>query len=280
MHVIHTRIKRQIFKPLFLNFPFLDNFPIPSRVYARKQVQAFEDTLVRAVRDPSCQLPPSDDKPTLISSMEHALSSGAWTERQFRDNLKIVFIAGHENVQQLLNSLFYILGKRQDVQRRVREEILALDLLPAAAASTPGPYLTATIYEALRLFPPIPQLINRKVSTTAILGDSIVIPKDTYVGWTAFGAQRDTATWGVTAGAFEPERWGGGMEDVQRNYRRAVSKGSFVAFHGGNRACLGQAFALVEVRVVVTCLVRRCRWELDTAWEEKLSQQDCWLREI
>lgn len=49
----------------------------------------------------------------LIDLLDDALDSGRITDQQYRDNLKITFITGHENVQLLLNSLFWELGRNQ-----------------------------------------------------------------------------------------------------------------------------------------------------------------------
>ena len=49
----------------------------------------------------------------LADLLDNALDSGQITQQQYRDNLKITFITGHENVQLLLNSLLWELGKNQ-----------------------------------------------------------------------------------------------------------------------------------------------------------------------
>lgn len=44
------------------------------------------------------------------------------------------------------------------------------------------PHLTSVIYESLRLFPPIGQLINRRATRDTFLGgDEVLIPEGTYV---------------------------------------------------------------------------------------------------
>src|SRR5690606_23683281 len=70
------------------------------------------------------------------------------------------------------------------------------------------PYLNAVLYETLRLYPPIPQLFNRKTTSDTLLGSEIYIPANTYIGWTAFGAHRCPVSWGEDANEFRPERWG------------------------------------------------------------------------
>src|SRR5579862_3990715 len=82
------------------------------------------------------------------------------------------------------------------------------------------PYLTATIYELLRIYPPVSQLINRVTTRPVQLGGKIYIPERTWVGWNAYGVQMDPQVWGPTVDQFIPERWGTSPDEIQAKYRR------------------------------------------------------------
>jgi len=80
-------------------------------------MKEFEDLLYDLVRNrPRKNLKtkanPSEDD-LVIHMMERALEEGTITDEQFRANLKIVFLTAHENVQQLLSSTFWELGRNQ-----------------------------------------------------------------------------------------------------------------------------------------------------------------------
>ncbi|EKG15133.1 Cytochrome P450, partial [Macrophomina phaseolina MS6] len=163
-------VKREIFKPLFLNFPFLDRFPIASRQRARHLVDEFATQLCNTVLESHQHA--HDEEMTNASAgcrLVQAYRRGLLTERQFRHNVSIVLIAGHENPQLLLQSLLFLLGKRPDMQTRVREEVAA-GKGGGPAAILNMPYLTAVVYETLRLYPPISQLINRRTTAPCTLG--------------------------------------------------------------------------------------------------------------
>jgi cytochrome P450 len=192
-----------------------------------------------------------------------ARASGLWTQKQFRDNLNVLFVASQENPQIALISTMYLLARHPKVQEKLFGEISSsgdgdLETLP---------YLTATIYESLRLYPPISQLINRLTTQPAALvarsGEQIVIPPGTYVGYHAYCTNRDPDVWGCDADEFKPERWGSTVADIQGLYRRVRAKGGFVTFHGGRRACLGEKFAMLELRVAISGLVRCLVLSLD-----------------
>lgn len=110
LHLQQLAVKKEIFKPLFLNFPILDKLGIPSRVKARNEVHKFAANLCDHIRQSNEKVDKSELN--LSNSMMSAVETGIFTEKQFRDNAIIVFIAGHENPQLYLTSLLYVLAKR------------------------------------------------------------------------------------------------------------------------------------------------------------------------
>lgn len=131
------------------------------------------------------------------------------------------------------------------------------------------PFLTSVIYESLRLFPPIGQLVNRRASEHALLGGEIVIPKGTYLGYNCYSTNRDPEVWGPAADDFDPGRWGDSPVTIQKQYRQRRARGEFISFHGGRRACLGEKFALLQMRVTLVVLVRSFTWALDPTWVDR-----------
>lgn len=133
------------------------------------------------------------------------------------------------------------------------------------------PLLTSIIYESLRLFPPIGQLINRRVASAVHLGDAIFLPEGTYVGYNCYSTNRDPDAWGQDADAFRPSRWGCSRRDIHREYRRRRTRAEFITFHGGQRACLGEQFAVLQLKATVYTLVTSLRWRLDPTWPDRMT---------
>lgn len=102
------------------------------------------------------------------------------------------------------------------------------------------------------------------------LAGSIYLPAGTYVGYHSYATNRDSTTWGPDANDFRPERWGHTHEQIFTAYRRAKARAEFISFHGGPRACLGEKFALLQVRITLLVLVRSLRWTLDPAWKDQM----------
>ncbi|KAL2173266.1 Pyoverdine/dityrosine biosynthesis protein-domain-containing protein [Thermothelomyces heterothallicus CBS 202.75] len=280
---LQTEVKREIFKPIFMNFPVLDRFPFPSRTRARRTVDRFKHELRRALVESHAE----EDAMSVSAAssdglgrrMLDARESGLWDEKQLLDNLTVAFVAGQENPQLCMISTLYLMAKHPESQAKLYAEAQSKGLLgrtspdpdpdPDPEILQDMPYLTSLIYESLRLFPPIGQLVNRKASKDVLLGDGIVIPKGTYLGYNCYSTNRDPAVWGPRADEFDPARWGDSPLAIRRQYRLRKAKAEFISFHGGRRACLGEKFAMLEMRVTLVALVREFRWMLDPAWVDR-----------
>ncbi|KAL8347657.1 hypothetical protein RB601_002970 [Gaeumannomyces tritici] len=306
LNSLQIAVKREIFKPIFMNFPFLDHLPLPGRKRARSLVAAFRNELKIALEDGHQPNPPlsasvdsipAETSDKLGTRLLGALRSGLWTEKQFLDNLTVTFVAGQENPQLAMISMLYLLAKHPQIQDQVFYEMRskvgegachavgATTTLPADPAAATQllqelPLMTAVVYESLRLFPPIGQLVNRRVGAAggALLGgggssssSSTYLPHGTYVGYNCYSTNRDPEAWGADADEFRPARWGGAPDEIQRCYRRRRTRGEFISFHGGKRACLGEKFALLEMRVTLWLLVGRFRWALDPTWPDRMT---------
>ncbi|KAG5982288.1 hypothetical protein E4U55_002093 [Claviceps digitariae] len=273
LHQIQYRIKKDIFRPMFMNFPFLDNFGFPSRQRARELASHFTDQLVSALERTCIDDNANDDaKNKLPRALLNARQSGTFTEKQFRDNVTILFVAGQENPQLSIISTLYLLAKHPHVQDDLYREFLPHGDGPVSQESLHSmPLLAAVVFESIRLFPPIGQLINRQVSQPVWLGGDIFVPAGTYVGYNCYSTNRDPEAWGPDPNEFRPQRWGLDCQDIQREYRRRRSRAEFISFHGGQRACLGERFALVQLKATLYVLVKSLRWKLDPTWPDRMT---------
>lgn len=278
IEVLQSIIKRTIFKPLYFNFPALDQYPwlFTSRRRAFAIMKEFEDLLYDLVKHRPRKLerkePIAPQDELVVHMLERALEDGRITDEQYRANLKIVFLTAHENTQQLLNSAFWQLGKFQEFQDKLREEVLATNISePTKEDLNKLPYLTAIVVELLRVYPPVSQLINRVSLVPSKMGGQIQLPAGTWVGWNAPGVQSDPSAWGPTARDFIPERWGATTEEIMAKFRKETVKGNFIAFNSHSRKCLGQGYALLEMKMCLFEMVRRIKWQVDPNYKLKLT---------
>lgn len=266
-------MKQQIFKPIFMNFPVLDRLPIPTRELARKTISHFKDELISSLAGSheNCDLESPSDK--LGARLLAARRSGELTEKQFRDNITVLFVAGQEGPQVGLASTLYLLARHPKVQERAWEEIGASNAdEPTLECLQDMPYMTSIVYESLRVLPPISQLINRRAAEDVMLGGRVCIPKGMYLGYNCYSTHRDIDIWGPDAWSFCPERWGDSTEAIQRFYRQKRTRTEFLTFHGGIRSCLGERFAVLQLKVTLFALIRRFTWGLDPSWPDKMTR--------
>ncbi|KAF2278853.1 Dit2 protein [Westerdykella ornata] len=274
MSTLQSAIKPKIFNPFYLNFPFLDHFKIPSREQARRLVIEFKAKLSDIVLSGHQHKHPEGmDSNHLGCRLVTAYETGIINRYHFQQNCLSMFLAGHENPQILLLSMMRMLAEHQDLQKQLREQILALPeedrMNPHVLAEIP--LLTATIYETLRLYPPISQLLNRRTEQDVMLGENILLKKGTYLGYNGYTTNRDTEFWGADSHEFRPSRWGSNSEDIQMLFRKASSKSTFISFHGGRRTCLGIKFAMMGARVSMAMFLTKLEWKLDPSWPRRMT---------
>jgi unspecific monooxygenase len=138
-------------------------------------------------------------------------------------------------------------------QDKLREEVLATGISePTKEDLNKLPYLTAIVVELLRVYPPVSQLINRVSLVPSSMGGQIDLPAGTWVGWNAPGVQSSP-------------------EEIMGKFRKETVKGNFIAFNSHNRKCLGQGYALLEMKMCLFELVRRVKWHVDPDYKLKLT---------
>lgn len=179
--------------------------------------------------------------------------------------------------QVRLGSIFCKFGTKasftQGLQRQVREEVLSLTpngrMDPTMLSNLP--ILTSIIYETLRLYPPISQLMNKRTLQDVMLGGVIPLKGGTYIGYNGYSTNRDPVFWGPDAKSFRPSRWGTTMDEINSVFRNATHKATFISFHGGKRTCIGQKYAMTSARLAMSIILCHLIWRLDPTWPRKMT---------
>jgi sterol 14-demethylase len=118
-------------------------------------------------------------------------------------------------------------------------------------------YLQNCVVEVLRMHPPLILLMRMAMSdieTTTADGQKFTIPKGDIVITSPAASGRLESVF-KNADKFEPDRFG-----PERNEHKKVPY-SFLGFGGGRHACLGQQFGLLQVKTIVSVLVRNYKFE-------------------
>jgi len=150
--------------------------------------------------------------------------------QELRDELVTALVAGHETTASQLGWTFVALARAPQVQARLRAEI---------DAGNGDDYLAATITEAMRLHPVIPNAEPRFVKKPFQAG-GITYPPGVTLFVSAYLVQHDSGIY-PDPYAFRPERFLGTRPGTY----------TWLPFGGGRRRCLGAAFAEQEMKIVV-----------------------------
>ena len=127
---------------------------------------------------------------------------------------------------------------------------------PDADAVQALPWLTATLKEAMRLYPPVAAIMTRRLTREITLG-GVRLPARTLVRVTPWLLHRDPRWWPREPEAFRPERFMAATGSAPD----PILRGAYIPFGLGPRVCLGQHFAQLEMNVIAAMLLQRFRLE-------------------
>ena len=172
-------------------------------------------------------------------------------DQALRDELMTMLVAGHETTATaLVWAVSHVLG-HQEVRTRLLDELAGASSAPLDPERTIRlEYLDAVCRETLRLTPIIP-LVGRRLMRPMQIGGAD-LPAGVVAAPCVYLAHRRPERWPEPE-RFRPERF---LETKPTPYE-------FLPFGGGVRRCLGMAFALVEMKIVLAEVLSRL--ELRTA---------------
>ncbi|OLE24438.1 MAG: hypothetical protein AUG44_19030 [Actinobacteria bacterium 13_1_20CM_3_71_11] len=178
----------------------------------------------------------------------------SFTDAQIRDEVSGFFVAGHETVSAALTWTWYLLSLNPDCWRGVVDEVERVlgGREPTVEDLPQLTYTTMVLHEAMRLYPPI-FVYMRCVESDDVVG-GYTIPQGRWVVICPYVTHRHPEFWDNPEG-FEPERFT--PEKVAARPRMA-----YFPFGGGPRKCIGDAFAMVQMPLVVAMVAQRFRLDL------------------
>ena len=198
-----------------------------------------------------------EDKGDLLSMLLAARDEDGsrMNDRQLRDEVMTLFLAGHETTALTLAWSWYLLGTNPDTERKFHAELdEVLGGRAATMADLPRLKFTEQIAkESMRLYPPAFGLGREAINDCEIGGYRV--PAGTQVFMFQWATQRDSRFFDEPE-AFRPERW---TEDFVEQLPRYA----YFPFGGGPRACIGASFAMMEIILSLAAIGQEFRLELD-----------------
>ena len=170
-----------------------------------------------------------DDILSLLLEARHEDES-PMSAQELRDELMTLLVAGHETTASTLAWTFERLVRLPAVLARLTDEIAGAD---------GDAYVTATVQEALRRRPVLPNSAPRLVKQPIEVG-GWSYPADVCLVPNAYLVHHDPEIY-PDPYAFRPERF---LDDSPGTY-------TWIPFGGGRRRCIGASFAMLEMKIVI-----------------------------
>ncbi|NXG76039.1 CP4A5 protein, partial [Baryphthengus martii] len=175
------------------------------------------------------------------------------SDEDLRAEVDTFMFEGHDTTASGISWLFYCLSLHPEHQQRCREEIQGIledrDTIEWEDLGKMT-YTTMCIKESMRLFPPVP-FVSRHVSKPITFFDGRSLPAGCNAGLSIFALHRNRDVW-KDPEVYDPLRFS--PENSAQRHSHA-----FLPFSAGSRSCIGQQFAMNEMKVALALTLLRFR---------------------
>ncbi len=228
-------------------FPFLQKdlgawSPWGRVVRLKQQVDELIYALIQERRTQSNQ-----NRQDILSLMMSARDQDGqvMSDEELHDELMTLLVAGHETTASALTWAFYWIDCLPQVRDKLQRELSSIGENPDSSVIAKLPYLTAVCQETLRIYPIVMTAFFRVVkSPIEIIGYKL--PVKTFIIPSIYLAHHREEVYPQPK-QFKPERF----------LDRQFSPYEYLPFGGGNRRCIGMAFAQYEMKLVLATILSR-----------------------
>ena len=225
-------------------------WPLPRHRKMRRAVAMLDDIVYRMIRDGRRLGRDRGDVLSMLLLSRDDDGTGLG-DKQVRDEVMTLLLAGHETTANALTWTWYELGRHPGVLARLEQEIaevlggrdVTVDDLPEL------PWTLATIEEAMRLHPPA-YMTGRQALRDVELGGHAIPEGSTLLVYIR-GIHR-RADYFPSPLAFKPERM---LPDA----KKARPRHHYLPFGAGPRVCIGSHFALLEAQLCLATMIQRAQ---------------------
>ena len=197
------------------------------------------------------------------SSKSTQSSGGRMSDKQVRDEVMTIFIAGHETTSNALTWTFYLISQYPDVEKKLHEEIDSVfgtnDENGHDVSKTPTvddipklQYTEKVLRESMRLYPPVWSM-GRTVENNYQVGE-YTIPAGSSILFSQYVMHHDSRYYEEPE-KFNPDRW-------TAEFKTHLPRFSYFPFGGGIRGCIGEPFAWMEGTLLIATIAQKWKMRL------------------
>ncbi len=205
--------------------------------------QELEATITQTITQPGSLCQRSDILTMLLLARDE--EGQPMSDLELRDELMTLLLAGHETTATALAWAFYWIHQQPEIYHKLLEELATLGDAPDPMTIIKLPYLNAVCCETLRIYPvALITSVREAKSPITIMGQEY--PVGTTLTPCIYLTHHREDLYPEPK-KFKPERF------LERQY----SAYEFLPFGGTNRRCIGAAFAMFEMKLVLASILRR-----------------------
>jgi cytochrome P450 len=238
-----------------LAFLLPQNFPLPRIWRARRATQRLDEIILEAITDRRSARGISNDLLEMLLRSQDE-SETPMSDELLLDEVKTLFLTGHETVGNLLSWTWYLLSGHPDVESALRQELTSVlnGQIPAIKDLSRLPFTEMVIKESLRLYPATWVIGRRAIGAFETGG--FHFPAGINIAMIQWNTHRDPRFF-PQPDRFHPERWS--PDSLRRN---PVPRFAYFPFGGGPRVCIGAGFAMMEATLLLATIAQRFRLTL------------------
>lgn len=173
------------------------------------------------------------------------------TNKQLRDEVMTLFLAGHATTANALTWMWLLLSQHPNVVEKLQQELKTVlnGQTPTFADFPKLRYATQIIQESMRLYPPVWGISREVLQDCEIGGYHLRAGATVFLNqWVI---QRDSRFFDNPE-KFDPDRWTDKQLDRLTNY-------AYFPFGGGQRLCIGKDFAMMETVLLLATIASKFR---------------------
>lgn len=196
-----------------------------------------------------------DDLLSLLLAAQDTEGDGlGMSDRQVRDEVMTLFIAGHETTANAITWTFYLLAQHPEIEAQLHAELAEVlaGRIPTADDVPNLKYTRMVLSEAMRLYPPAWIMGRMAVAEDEIGGYRV--PARSPILISQWVMHRHPAYWD------EPQRFDPQRFEPDSPAARQRPRYTYFPFGGGPRLCIGESFAWMEGILLIATLAQRFRF--------------------
>jgi cytochrome P450 len=234
--------------------PYLNPwFGVSGELRRHEEMRERADSILREYIQTRRKEQPGRDLLQILMDARYTDGQGMSDELVLSESMQLL-VAGHETSSNALSWLLYLLSSRPDCIEKLRHEfnsVLGERSLSYSDVSR-FEFATQVIQEALRLYPPF-WMVDRMALSEDRVGD-LIIPQGSTVVVHIYGVHHAPQYW-ENPESFDPERFTKANEKLHQPF-------SYLPFGAGPRGCIGGNYAMLQILMIMSVLIRKYDFEL------------------